>query len=94
MTKQNDDDDDDDDGDDDDDEDHATMMTSAQATFRPIRKCAQPNCEEIIYCYSVILLSLVKIAKANVEIIYSLVLTSFSRKQPVDLLSVNLFVKS
>ena len=51
-------------------------------------------CEEIIYCYSVILLSLVKIGKANVEIIYSLVLTSFSRKQPVDLLSVNLFVKS
>ena len=32
--------------------------------------------------------------KANVEIIYSLVLTSLSRKQPVDLLSVNLFVKS
>ena len=32
--------------------------------------------------------------KANVEIICSLVLTSFSRKQPVDLLSVNLFVKS
>ena len=52
------------------------------------------RCEEIIYCYSVILLSLVKIGKANVEIIYSLVLTSFSRKQPVDLLSVNLFVKS
>ena len=36
-------------------------------------------CEEIIYCYSVILLSLVKIGKANVEIIYSLVLTSLSR---------------
>ena len=51
-------------------------------------------CEEIIYCYSVILLSLVKMWKANVEIIYSLVLTSLSRKQPVDLLSVNLFVKS
>ena len=37
--------------------------------------------------------------KANVETIYSLVLTSLhkvslSRKQPVDLLSVNLFVKS
>ena len=51
-------------------------------------------CEEIIYCYSVILLSLIKIGKANVGILYSLVLTSFSRKQPVDLLSVNLFVKS
>ena len=35
-----------------------------------------------------------EIGKANVEIIYSLVLTSLSRKQPVDLLSVNLFVKS
>ena len=54
----------------------------------------QSFCEEIIYCYSVILLSLVKIGKANVGILYSLVLTSFSRKQPVDLLSVNLFVKS
>ena len=45
MTKQNDDDDDDDDddGDDDDDEDHDTMMTSAQATFRPIRECTQPD---------------------------------------------------
>ena len=43
MTKQNDDDDDDDDGDDDHDEDHATMMTSARATFRPIRKCTQPD---------------------------------------------------
>ena len=31
------------------------------------------RCEEIIYCYSVILLLLVKIGKANVEIIYSLV---------------------
>ena len=31
------------------------------------------KCEEIIYCYSVILLLLVKIGKANVEIIYSLV---------------------
>ena len=51
-------------------------------------------CEERIYCYTVILLSPVKICKANVEIIYSLVLTSLSRKQPVDLLSVNLFVKS
>ena len=51
-------------------------------------------CEERIYCYSVILLSLVKIWKANVEIIYSLALTTFSRRQPVDLLSVNLFVKS
>ena len=56
--------------------------------------CSGYVCEEIIYCYSVILLSLIKIWKANVEIIYSLVLTSFSRKQPVDLLSVNLFVKS
>ena len=37
------------------------------------------RCEEIIYCYSVILLSLLKIWKANVEIIYSLVLTSLSR---------------
>ena len=35
-----------------------------------------------------------KIWKANVEIIYSLVLTSLSRKQTVDLLNVNLFVKS
>ena len=35
-----------------------------------------------------------KMWKTNVEIIYSLVLTSLSRKQPVDLLSVNLFVKS
>ena len=52
------------------------------------------NCEETIYCYSVILLSLIKIWKADVGIIYSLVLTSLSRKQPVDLLSVNLFVKS
>ena len=52
------------------------------------------SCEEIIYCYSVILLSLLKIWKPNVEIIYSLVLTSLSRKKPVDLLSVNLFVKS
>ena len=46
MTKQNDDDDDDDDdddGDDDDDEDHDTIMTSAQATFRPIRECTQPD---------------------------------------------------
>ena len=32
--------------------------------------------------------------KANVETIYSLVLTSLSRKQPVDLLSINLVVKS
>ena len=55
--------------------------------------CEQ-TCEEIIYCYSVILLSLMEIGKANVEIIYSLVLTSLSRKQPVDLLSVNLFVKT
>ena len=55
--------------------------------------CEQ-TCEEIIYRYSVILLSLMEIGKANVEIIYSLVLTSLSRKQPVDLLSVNLFVKS
>ena len=52
------------------------------------------ECEERIYCYSVTLPSLVKIWKTNVEIIYSLVLTSLSRKQPVDLLSVNLFVKS
>ena len=59
-----------------------------------IVKCLLKSCEEIIYCYSVILLSLVKIGKANVEIIYSLVLTSLSHKQPVDLLSVNLFVKS
>ena len=51
-------------------------------------------CEERIYFYSVILLSLVKIWKTNVEILYFLVLTSLSRKQPVDLLSVNLFVKS
>ena len=35
MTRQNDD-------DDDDDEDHA-MITSAQATFRPIRECTQPD---------------------------------------------------
>ena len=49
MTTQNnddDDDDDDDDGDDDDeddnDEDHG-MITSAQATFRPIRECTQPD---------------------------------------------------
>ena len=42
MTKQNDD-DDDDDGDDDDDENHDTMITSAQATFRPIRECTQPD---------------------------------------------------
>ena len=35
-----------------------------------------------------------KIWKANVGIIYSLVLISLSRKQPVDLLSINLFVKS
>ena len=45
------------------------------------------QCEERIYCYSVIFLT-------NVEIIYSLVLTSLNRKQPVDLLSVDLFVKS
>ena len=51
-------------------------------------------CEDRIYFYSVILLSLVKIWKTNVEILYFLVLTSLSRKQPVDLLSVNLFVKS
>ena len=51
-------------------------------------------CEERIYCYSVILLLLVKIGKANVGILYSLVLTSLSRKQPVDLLSINLFVQS
>ena len=36
-----------------------------------------------------------KMWKANVEIIYYLVLTSLSRKQPVDLVvRVNLFVKS
>ena len=51
-------------------------------------------CEERIYCYSVILLSLIKMWKANEEIIYSLALASLSRKQPVGLLSVNLFVKS
>ena len=67
---------------------------SVSTRFLQIVKSRGLNCEEIIYCYSGILLSLVKIAKANVEIIYSLVLTSFSRKQPVDLLSVNLFVKS
>ena len=43
MTKQNDVDDGDDDGDDDDDKNHATMMTSAQATFRLIRECTQPD---------------------------------------------------
>ena len=50
-------------------------------------------CEERIYCCLVILLSLIKIWKAKVEIIYSLVLTSLRRKQPADLLSVNLFVE-
>ena len=50
--------------------------------------------EEKIYCCLVILLSLIKIWKANVGILYSLVLTPLNRKQPVDLLSVNSFVKS
>ena len=51
------------------------------------------NREERIYCYLIILLSLIKIWKANVEILYSLVLV-LSRKQPADLLSVSLVVKS
>lgn len=42
------------------------------------------NCEEKIYCCSVILLSLIKIIEANAEILYSLVLASLGRKQAVD----------
>ena len=70
-----------------------TKVDKTKTASRTVFKSGK-YCEEIIYCYSVILLSLIKIWKANVEIIYSLVLTSLSRKQPVDLLSVNLFVKS
>ena len=51
-------------------------------------------CEERIHCCLVILLSLIKIWKASVEILHSLVLTSLSRRQSVELVSVNLFVKS
>ena len=70
------------------------MQFDMQELLPDAKDSETKKCEEIIYCYSVILLSLVKIWKADVEIIYSLVLTSLSRKQPVDLLSVNLFVKS
>ena len=75
------------------------FINSCNIGYRKIPKISPgayiiQRCEERIYCYSVILLSLIKIWKANVEIIYSLVLTSLSRKQPVELVSVNLFVKS
>ena len=72
----------------------ALAMFITRASTTKCKEILWPLCEEIIYCYSVILLSLIKMWKANVEAIYSLVLTSLSRKQPVDLLSVNLFVKS
>ena len=67
---------------------------ACRKTQRWVSNGHRDSCEEIIYCYSVILFSLIKIWKTDVEILYSLLLTSLSRKQPVDLLSVNLFVKS
>ena len=66
-----------------------TIIFLTSLFFSPLSwgqlKLKVEECEKRIYCYEVILFSLIKIWKANVEILYSLVLASPNHKQPVDI---------
>ena len=66
-----------------------TIIVLTSFFFSPLSwgqlKLKAEECEKRIYCYSVILFLVIKIWKANVEILYSLVLASLNGKQPVDI---------